>query len=157
MGLGETEGKFFLDSVTSVGHSSSEGKPMTLKLQMVLFKKYFTQSTPNTKKCDETYWDSLDNLPKLVHFRFPTEQRSNRHKHCYKSEEWSGVFFSFFLTENHSDNMAPYNVQCRGFASRWSQCAFDLTRGWSKKKSNNPSFSLLLFNTKYISISVECM
>lgn len=39
MGLGETEGKFFLDSVTSVGHSSSEGKPMTLELHTVLFKK----------------------------------------------------------------------------------------------------------------------
>lgn len=49
IGLGETEGKFFLDSVTSVGHSSSEGKPMTLKLQKVLLKRYFTQSTPNTK------------------------------------------------------------------------------------------------------------
>lgn len=30
IGLGEADGKFFLDSVTSVGHSSSEGKPMTL-------------------------------------------------------------------------------------------------------------------------------
>lgn len=62
MGLGETEGKFFLDSVTSVGHSSSEGKPMTLKLQ-ILFKRHFTQSTPNTKNVTKPIGTHLIILP----------------------------------------------------------------------------------------------
>lgn len=50
MGLAETEGKFFLDSVTSVGHSSSEGKPMTLKVQMSWIQKVIYSINSQQKK-----------------------------------------------------------------------------------------------------------
>ena len=46
IGRGKRGGKFFLESVTSVGHSSSGGKPITLK------------------KRDHCQWDNVNQLPK---------------------------------------------------------------------------------------------
>lgn len=46
IGRGKRGGKFFLESVTSVGHSSSGGKPITLK------------------KRDHCQWDNMNQLPK---------------------------------------------------------------------------------------------
>lgn len=39
IGRGKRGGKFFLESVTSVGHSSSGGKPMTLKSHIIFSER----------------------------------------------------------------------------------------------------------------------
>lgn len=79
IGRAVTGGKFFLDSLTSDGHSSSSGNPMTLKGHVTIIETRITHLIRSFSEINVLErWYSLKNLPQLVHFWFSTEQRPDR-------------------------------------------------------------------------------